>query len=281
MNGVAEQINRSIHDGVRTILDKTNLPHGLWAELALTVVYLKNRFPHSTLKNRFPHSTLKNRFPHSTLKNRFPHSTLKNRFPHSTLKNKIPYNLFWNRKFSVKHLKIPGSIAYVHIPAPDRESKHSARAWKGVMLGYGMFTRGYRIWNPDLGKVKETKHVKIIERLNWKNNFNNGEIVGDDLESENGDDQRSNESECYQPMPSSEDDTDVDTSEGEGKPHQMLPTPIKQPVATQQAGASGLKPMQLVDSPLASKVSTRRKKKSPDLVSKRVVSTFEVPNMKG
>uniref|UniRef100_T1IK12 CCHC-type domain-containing protein n=1 Tax=Strigamia maritima TaxID=126957 RepID=T1IK12_STRMM len=168
-----------------------------------------------------------------------------------------------------------GSIAYVHIPAPDRESKHSARAWKGVMLGYGMFTRGYRIWNPDLGKVKETKHVKIIERLNWKNNFNNGEIVGDDLESEN----RGVIRDQMKPMPNSEDDTDVDTSEEEGN-HIRCTTQLTASSHT-TSWAAGLKPMQLVDSPLASKVSTRRKKKLPNLVSKRVVSTFEVPNMKG
>uniref|UniRef100_T1IVZ5 Integrase catalytic domain-containing protein n=1 Tax=Strigamia maritima TaxID=126957 RepID=T1IVZ5_STRMM len=109
MNGIAERINRTIHDGVRTVLDDSQLDEDLWAELALTVTHLKNRFPHSSIGNQ------------------------------------ISYVLFRKRKLVLTYLKIPGLLAFVHFPQHKRESKHSPRAWKGIVLGYAMSTRGYRI----------------------------------------------------------------------------------------------------------------------------------------
>uniref|UniRef100_T1IK03 DUF4219 domain-containing protein n=1 Tax=Strigamia maritima TaxID=126957 RepID=T1IK03_STRMM len=69
---------------------------------------------------------------------------------------------------SLAHLKIPGSLAYVHIPKPSRSDKLESRAWKGVMVGYAMGTRGFRIWDPISGDVYESKHVKFDEMRLYK-----------------------------------------------------------------------------------------------------------------
>uniref|UniRef100_T1J0W2 Uncharacterized protein n=1 Tax=Strigamia maritima TaxID=126957 RepID=T1J0W2_STRMM len=67
----------------------------------------------------------------------------------------------------LKHLKVPGSLAYVHVPAPKRDTKHSARAWKGIVVGYAMSTRGYRVWDPSTDEVMESKHVEVDESRNY------------------------------------------------------------------------------------------------------------------
>uniref|UniRef100_T1J0T4 Retroviral polymerase SH3-like domain-containing protein n=1 Tax=Strigamia maritima TaxID=126957 RepID=T1J0T4_STRMM len=69
---------------------------------------------------------------------------------------------------SLAHLKIPGSLAYVHVPKPSRRDKLESRAWKGVMVGYAMRTRGFRIWDPGSNNVYESKHVKFDETRLYK-----------------------------------------------------------------------------------------------------------------
>uniref|UniRef100_T1IJB0 Integrase catalytic domain-containing protein n=1 Tax=Strigamia maritima TaxID=126957 RepID=T1IJB0_STRMM len=127
MNGVAERVNRTVLNSIRAMLLGAGLPKPLWAELAITLVYLKNRYPHSRLSNA------------------------------------IPYVLFMKRPVSVAHLRIPGFLAYVHVPKPSRSDKLEPRAWKGVMVGYAMGTRGFRVWDPISGGVFESKHVKFDE----------------------------------------------------------------------------------------------------------------------
>uniref|UniRef100_T1IW29 Integrase catalytic domain-containing protein n=1 Tax=Strigamia maritima TaxID=126957 RepID=T1IW29_STRMM len=82
--------------------------------------------------------------------------------------NAIPYVLFMKRPLSVAHLRIPGSLAYVHVPKSSRGDKLESRAWKGVMVGYAMGTRGFRVWDPISGGVFESKHVKFDEARLYK-----------------------------------------------------------------------------------------------------------------
>uniref|UniRef100_T1IGZ6 Retroviral polymerase SH3-like domain-containing protein n=1 Tax=Strigamia maritima TaxID=126957 RepID=T1IGZ6_STRMM len=82
---------------------------------------------------------------------------------------KIPYVLFRKRPLNVGHMRIPGTLAYAHIQTEKRKSKHHPRAWKGIMVGYAMRIRGYRIWDPSTDKVHKTKHVKIVESKRWIN----------------------------------------------------------------------------------------------------------------
>ena len=127
MNGVAERINRTIIEGVRSVLVETNLPKNLWAELTMAFVYLKNRFPHKKLGY------------------------------------KTPYVLWHEHGFSVRHLRRIGSKCYVNIPFKKRTSKLNRVAWEGVLVGYATHTRGFRVWNPVTGLVDESKHVTIDE----------------------------------------------------------------------------------------------------------------------
>ena len=49
-NGVAERLNRTLIEGVRTMLADSKLPHRFWAEALLTIVYLCNRSPTKALE---------------------------------------------------------------------------------------------------------------------------------------------------------------------------------------------------------------------------------------
>uniref|UniRef100_T1ILJ6 Endonuclease n=1 Tax=Strigamia maritima TaxID=126957 RepID=T1ILJ6_STRMM len=131
MNGTAERINRTILDGVRAMLADTDLPQELWAELSVTLTYLKNYYPHARLKQE------------------------------------ILYVNCQKRHLSLRHLRRPGCVAYVNIPKQKQDEKLNVRAWKG-MVGYAFRTRGYRIWNPETNEVAETKHVKFQEDQEWK-----------------------------------------------------------------------------------------------------------------
>ncbi|GBM25163.1 hypothetical protein AVEN_96717-1 [Araneus ventricosus] len=113
-------------EGVRCHRLETELPNGLWAELAYTFIYLKNGFPYKSLNG------------------------------------KIPYTLIYGRKCSVRYLKVIDSLAYVYIEKHKRD-KLDFKAKEGVLIGYALKTKGYRIWFPKERKVVDTKQVKFNE----------------------------------------------------------------------------------------------------------------------
>jgi len=50
-NGVAERLNRTLIDMMRTILINGNMPHEFWAEELVYAAYIKNRLPTGSLKD--------------------------------------------------------------------------------------------------------------------------------------------------------------------------------------------------------------------------------------
>ena len=53
-NGVAERKNRTIEEGIRTMISDKDLPKFLWGEATMIVVYIQNRSPHRFLENMTP-----------------------------------------------------------------------------------------------------------------------------------------------------------------------------------------------------------------------------------
>uniref|UniRef100_T1IK70 MBD domain-containing protein n=1 Tax=Strigamia maritima TaxID=126957 RepID=T1IK70_STRMM len=144
---------------------------------------------------------------------------LKNRFFHARLNNEIPYVIWRKRPLPVAHIRVPGSLAYVHIPKAHRRSKLEPRAWKAVLVGYAMGTRGYRIWDPILDDVYENKHLKVVETKVYKDVVDT--YLGDSpLDISNG-----SETHSFNPNESSDDSHD-DSS---------LPAPVKEPIISPAA----------------------------------------------
>ena len=126
-NGVAERANRTICERIRSILAETNLPKTLWAELARTVVYLKNRSPTRSLKDR------------------------------------TPYEALYGVKPDLSHLIAVGTKAMPHIPK-SKNQKLDSRADEGIMVGYGGSNQ-YRIWSPIDNKVTVTAYADFINEF--------------------------------------------------------------------------------------------------------------------
>jgi transposase InsO family protein len=129
MNGVAERFNRTLMDSVRTILIAAELSGEWWAEVASAGTYLKNRSPHSGVDGE------------------------------------IPDELFYGRKPSVGHLRKIGSLCFIYDESRPR-SKLQPRSTLGVLVGYALHTRGYRVWCPDAGRayVRESNSVRFDEK---------------------------------------------------------------------------------------------------------------------
>ena len=129
-NGVSERKNRTVMEMARCLLFEKKMPSNFWAEAVNTSVYLLNRLPTKSLKN------------------------------------KTPYEEWYGVKPFVNHLKIFGSICYYHVPEPKR-SKLDSRAQKGILIGYGTSTKGYRIFCLQTNKVVLNRNVKVDEVTTW------------------------------------------------------------------------------------------------------------------
>ncbi|KAK4404748.1 Retrovirus-related Pol polyprotein from transposon TNT 1-94 [Sesamum angolense] len=117
-NGVSERKNRTVMEMARSMLQEKHLPKAFWAEAVYTAVYLLNRCPTKAVQNM------------------------------------TPIEAWSGKKPSAKHLRVFGSICYVHIPTEKRH-KLEEKTEKGIFLGYSTQSKGYRIYKP---KDQETNY---------------------------------------------------------------------------------------------------------------------------
>ena len=106
--GVAERLNRTLVESVRTMLADSRLPHRFWAEALSTAVYLRNRSPTKALEWI------------------------------------TPCEAWSGAKPDVGTLRIFGCSAYAHVPKVERR-KLDSKTRKCVLLGYGTDQKGYRL----------------------------------------------------------------------------------------------------------------------------------------
>ena len=110
-NGAAERLNRTLMERVRAMISDADLPAGLWAEAVLTANHIRCRSPTAN-------------------------------------KTKTPYELFYGSKPDVSAMRVFGSTVYAHVPKEKRH-KLEPRSERGIMVGYGLTTKGYRVLQPD------------------------------------------------------------------------------------------------------------------------------------
>lgn len=123
-NGRAEREIRTIVESARTMLYGRSLPMKLWAEAVGCAVYLLNR----TSSSQTP--------------------------------NISPIEIWSGEKPDIQHLKIFGSIGYVHIPDACR-TKWEKKSQKMILVGYE--NQNYRMFDFDTNKVRISRDVTFDE----------------------------------------------------------------------------------------------------------------------
>lgn len=129
LNGVAERLNRTLLERGRALILEAELPKDLWGEAILCATYLLNRSPTTALTS-----------------------------------NKTPSELFYGKKPNLKYLRTFGSVAYKHIPKERAGGKFEPKTESLIMIGYTH--NGYKLWNPEKGKIELGRDVLFDETKN-------------------------------------------------------------------------------------------------------------------
>jgi len=125
-NGVAERGNRTVVEGVRTMLHESGLPKSLWLELAKTAAYLRNRAPMKALDGM------------------------------------TPLEAWSGSKPDVSHLRAIGCKALAHIPKECR-NKLQPKSSDCIMVGYDSHHSTYRLYHPASRSIIKARSVTFFE----------------------------------------------------------------------------------------------------------------------
>lgn len=124
-NGLAERSIRILTEKARAMILDAKLPKSLWTECVYTSAYLSNRLPRAD-------------------------------------GSVISFELWHKKPVSIEHLKSFACQAYVHMPR-QKKAKFEAKAWKGILIGYGQSNKMYRIYDPHWRRVEVVRDVKFNE----------------------------------------------------------------------------------------------------------------------
>ncbi|GFT02235.1 uncharacterized protein TNCV_84881 [Trichonephila clavipes] len=123
-NGAWEYRNRTLIDKARTVPSESGLDKSFWPKAVIYFVHVWNRLCHSG----------------------------------QTL---TPIELHIAIKPSIRHLRPFGSILYLGTPRPFREKLDLKAKKKGILVGFVLGTRGYRMWIPEDSRVIETSNIRF------------------------------------------------------------------------------------------------------------------------
>ncbi|KAM2036667.1 hypothetical protein ACFX16_039588 [Malus domestica] len=129
-NGVVERKNRTVIEMAKSVLHDKGMPYYMWAEAVHTVVYLLNRCPTKSLDSI------------------------------------TPFEAYSKRKPGIAHLKVFGSVCYVHTPSELRH-KLEPKSIKGVFVGYAKCEKGYRVFDPISKRLILSRDVVFDENSAW------------------------------------------------------------------------------------------------------------------
>ncbi|CDF37816.1 unnamed protein product [Chondrus crispus] len=131
-NGVAERLNRTLVNLVRSMLAHKKVTKGFWAEALANAVYVRNRVTSRAIPPKMT--------------------------PHPLWMKSVP---------NVGHLRVFGSKCWYTLPKHNIQ-KLDARAKKAMFLGYAENTKAYKLWDGDLHKVIVSRDVTFDESTGGK-----------------------------------------------------------------------------------------------------------------
>ena len=126
LNGVAERMNRTLIEKVRSMLSHACLSRRFWGEAMLSAVQVINLSPSSALNGE------------------------------------TPEKVWSGRNKSYKHLKVIGCKAFVHIPSDER-FKLDPKSKACIYLSSGEDKFGYKLFDPVNKKVLRSRDVVFME----------------------------------------------------------------------------------------------------------------------
>jgi hypothetical protein len=66
----------------------------------------------------------------------------------------------------VSHLKVFGSVAYVHI-LDQRRVKLDDKSLKLIFIGYDEMSKAYKLFDPSNKKIHISRHIQVNEEVIW------------------------------------------------------------------------------------------------------------------
>lgn len=124
-NGQAERKNRTLLEMSRCLLLEGGLDKKYWGEAVMTANYLLNRLPSASI-------------------------------------DRTPYEHWHGTKPTYNHLRVFGSMAYVHIPDQKRQ-KLDPKAIPLVFVGYQENRKAYRFLNPETSRIVVSRDALFLE----------------------------------------------------------------------------------------------------------------------
>jgi len=195
-NGVAERMNRTLIDLVRSMLHSADIDKKFWAEALQTAVHVRNRVTSRSLP------------------------------PGIT-----PYHLWMKKTPDLAHLRIFGSDCFYTVPK-HKTKKLDPRCRRAVFMGYSTQSKGYKLWDPESRKMIVSRDVTFktvvtpepelteVPSESVENINRGGERTvrldvspSDDQSTQEIINQQDNEVEADSPTPENQSDTCQDDSE--------------------------------------------------------------------
>lgn len=87
-----------------------------------------------------------------------------------------PFEAYSGRKPGIADLKIFDSLCYVHIPS-SLKLKLESNSRKCIFVGYGTSEKGYRLFDPDTGKIILSKDVTFDKNACWNWNYESENVI--------------------------------------------------------------------------------------------------------
>ena len=76
------------------------------------------------------------------------------------------HELYFGTKPNLRHLRVFGSIAYVHVPKEKRR-KLDAKAEKCILVGCSDEQKGYKCYNPRTKQALVIRDIVFDESVSW------------------------------------------------------------------------------------------------------------------
>ncbi len=126
-NGVAERMNRTLIDLVRSMIHSAGIEKKFWAEALQTAVHVRNRVTSRSLPP-----------------------------------GKTPYHLWMKKTPDLAHLRIFGSDCFYTVPK-HKTKKLDPRCRRAIFMGYSTQSKGYKLWDPESQKMIVSRDVTFRE----------------------------------------------------------------------------------------------------------------------